>query len=487
VKIIAVCAVVVVAAASVAAAKEAGVFNSGLPVNLPAPSNLGQQTVPTYLRLATGRWIKGAAVRFSVSSSSADRGMRLQVELVKNGAAPSGRVTATEPTGSLVQKLTIHHLATGTYRWWARLYNGKAVSPWKSFSSGVAFGIDTIKPSPPAISSPTDPVVGKVYRAGDVRFTWSATDIGSGVSNYWYAFSSGTSRALSPKTRGGIRTRQTTVSFKELSTGSYALAVAARDRAGNWSPVSWYHVRLDSTAPTVSAAGFSTFAFNPRYTAMTMNYLVTLPSWVHIGIYRASDNHLVRFVVRQVTRRNELMHYTWHGRNNYRQIVQPGTYNFFVRTTDIYHNTSIKEYSGLSVLNKLIVVSLSQQRLWAYQGHRQLLTSLVTTGNPLLPTPRGTFTILGKWHPFTFISPWPTTDWRYYPPSPVQYAMLFRVGGFYIHDAPWRTTFGPGTNSTAGKPGYATTGTHGCVNVPLSVATALFYWAPDGTTVRVVR
>src|SRR5581483_5023548 len=109
-------------------------------------------------------------------------------------------------------------------------------------------------------------------------------------------------------------------------------------------------------------------------------YVVTKPSWIHVGIYRASDNKRVRFVVRRSTTNNQLLHYTWRGRNDIGQIVAPGAYNFYVRVTDKYGNTSLREFSDLTVLNKVIIVSLTQERLWAYQGHHLVATSLVTTG-----------------------------------------------------------------------------------------------------------
>jgi len=130
-------------------------------------------------------------------------------------------------------------------------------------------------------------------------------------------------------------------------------------------------------------------------------------------------------------------------------------------------------------------VSLTQQKLWAYDGNKLVLTSLVTTGNKALPTPAGPYHIEGKFHPFTFHSPWKKGSPYWYPPSKTQYAMLFREGGYFIHDAPWRSTFGPGTNQQLGTPGQNYTGTHGCINVPSDVAQKLFTWAKLGTVVQV--
>lgn len=484
-KIIAGCIVVAAAVISLAAAREAGVgpFTSSLHVTLPAPNHLSQWSAVHAWRIRPGGWIKGRRVRFSVSRSRVSRGFRLQIQLAKNGGQPSGSATATEPPGSVSPSVVVRGLGTGVYRWWARFYNGRAVSPWVSFSSGTAYGVDYIRPSAPRITSATDPVQAKVYRSGTVRFDWTSTDTGSGIAGYLYRFGP---PSPTPSTRLAHISRSS-LSLSSLATGNYMLTIEARDRAGNLSAPATYRIRLDSTPPSITHSGFSDFSFNPRYSSMTINYRVSRPAWVHIGIYRQSDNHRVRFVVQRATRPNQLLHYTWHGRTAHGVIVGPGAFDFYVRTTDAFGNTSIKEYSGLNVINQRIVVSLSQQRLWAYNGNHQFLTSPVTTGNRALPTPTGVFTILAKYHPFTFISPAPPGSQDYYPPSPVNYAMLFRVGGYYIHDAPWRSVFGPGSNAQTGTPGQNYTGSHGCVNVPANTAYQLFQWATDGTPVLVIN
>lgn len=126
---------------------------------------------------------------------------------------------------------------------------------------------------------------------------------------------------------------------------------------------------------------------------------------------------------------------------------------------------------------KLIVISLSRQVLTAFADGTPVLTTYVTTGRPALPTPPGVYQIMGKYSPFLFVSPWPYGSPYWYPASWTSYAMLFRSGGYYIHDAPWRTWYGPGSNYGAG--------THGCVNVPYSPMSVLWRWTPIGTTVVV--
>jgi lipoprotein-anchoring transpeptidase ErfK/SrfK len=131
-----------------------------------------------------------------------------------------------------------------------------------------------------------------------------------------------------------------------------------------------------------------------------------------------------------------------------------------------------------------ILVSRSQQWLWAYQGGQLVFATPVTTGQSDLPTPLGTFHVMRKQSNTTFYSPWPKGSPYYYAPLHIDYALLFRAGGFYIHDAPWRYAFGPGTNLAQRLPdGSSQTGSHGCVDVPVPAGAWLYSWARVGTTV----
>ncbi len=133
---------------------------------------------------------------------------------------------------------------------------------------------------------------------------------------------------------------------------------------------------------------------------------------------------------------------------------------------------------------QLILVSLSQQWLFAFQNHTLVYRTAVTTGMPQLPTPTGTFHV--QWHErnVTFYSPWPVWSPYYYSPEHINYAMYFLYNGYYIHDAPWRHLFGYGTNYPHTDPdGTYETGSHGCVNVPTGAMSWLYNWAHDGATV----
>jgi lipoprotein-anchoring transpeptidase ErfK/SrfK len=134
--------------------------------------------------------------------------------------------------------------------------------------------------------------------------------------------------------------------------------------------------------------------------------------------------------------------------------------------------------------DKVIAVSTEGQVLREYEHGVLVHENVVTTGRPELPTIHGIFHVYLKQTPFTFVSPWPLGSPFYYPPSPVRYWMPF-IGGYGLHDSPWRRVYGPGTNlphtSDPGEP----LGSHGCVNIPLPDMIWLWNWAPVGTMVLV--
>ena len=140
-----------------------------------------------------------------------------------------------------------------------------------------------------------------------------------------------------------------------------------------------------------------------------------------------------------------------------------------------------------SIPGKVILVSTEAQMAYLYQDGTPIYSTVVTTGGPELPTDHGIFHIYEKISPFVFHSPWPPGSPFYYLPTPVQYWMPFD-GGEGLHDASWRSNFGPGSNlaPTDLGDGNVILGTHGCVNLPNDAAQFIWNWAPLETTVVVV-
>lgn len=134
-----------------------------------------------------------------------------------------------------------------------------------------------------------------------------------------------------------------------------------------------------------------------------------------------------------------------------------------------------------------IGVSLSRQWLWAYDSGAVALQAPVTTGMPQKPTPTGIYAIQKIIPKFKFLSPWAAGSPFWYPDSATTYALQFRTDGYYIHDAPWRPYYGPGTNLPHLDPdGSVRAGSHGCINTQLNTILFLASWVSVGTPVRII-
>jgi hypothetical protein len=135
---------------------------------------------------------------------------------------------------------------------------------------------------------------------------------------------------------------------------------------------------------------------------------------------------------------------------------------------------------------KHVLLSIRRQWWYAVEDGRLLYDGPVTTGRPELYTPLGSYRILSRHSPYTFISPWPPGSPFWYETATSSYALRITDNGIFLHDAPWRPYNGPGTNVPHVDPdGVWRTGSHGCINMPLAAAAWLYHWAPVGTPVVV--
>ncbi|MEO7911667.1 MAG: L,D-transpeptidase [Roseiflexaceae bacterium] len=119
---------------------------------------------------------------------------------------------------------------------------------------------------------------------------------------------------------------------------------------------------------------------------------------------------------------------------------------------------------------KSIVVNLSDQWMYAYDGENQVYDAPISTGRDGMQTPTGTFSIYAKLKVQTMDG---VTDGKKWVVPNVPNVMYIN-GGVALHGTYWHNRFGTGARLS-----------HGCVNLPLGAASWLYNWAPAGTTVRV--
>ncbi len=120
-----------------------------------------------------------------------------------------------------------------------------------------------------------------------------------------------------------------------------------------------------------------------------------------------------------------------------------------------------------------VVISISNQALWAYEGGEMVLSTYVSTGTaetPEVTTPIGSWSILAKIDVQDMEG---TISGEYYFVEAVPYVMYFDGLGNALHGTYWHSNFGAPMS-------------HGCVNLPMDVAAWMYGWASVGTAVTVV-
>lgn len=122
-----------------------------------------------------------------------------------------------------------------------------------------------------------------------------------------------------------------------------------------------------------------------------------------------------------------------------------------------------------------VEIDLTNQHVWVFVNGQCVVETDCVTGNPNKGngTPQGTYSIAYKQQNTTLRGP-KKADGTYEWESPVSYWMPFN-GGIGLHDANWQPTFGGDW--------YLTGGSHGCVNLPPSVAPTVYANIEAGTPV----
>jgi len=118
---------------------------------------------------------------------------------------------------------------------------------------------------------------------------------------------------------------------------------------------------------------------------------------------------------------------------------------------------------------QVLMVSLGEQVMRVYQNGKLVRAFAVTTGRQELPSLPGVWSVQARRSPVIFQAGEPRNSPYWFPDTPIQYALLYHVGGYFVHDAPWRGAFGPGTQfphrDPSGTTAYNFDGSHGCINL----------------------
>ncbi|MBX2998903.1 MAG: L,D-transpeptidase [Caldilineaceae bacterium] len=164
-----------------------------------------------------------------------------------------------------------------------------------------------------------------------------------------------------------------------------------------------------------------------------------------------------------------------HSNLNYEEYYTPITVrngNARAQVEAIVDQPALPAITGMDLSNapadgvRRIEINVTEQTLTAYQGDVVVMHTSVSTGRPATPTVLGRYTIRTK-----------IPSQRMRGPGydlPNVPSVMYFYAAYAIHGAYWHNNFGQ-------------TMSHGCVNMRLDEAAALYEWASIGTEVYVYR
>ena len=144
-----------------------------------------------------------------------------------------------------------------------------------------------------------------------------------------------------------------------------------------------------------------------------------------------------------------------------------------------YAGGTAAAHSGQDWGNTYAEVDMSAQHMWNVQNGQVVLETDVVTGEPIPSkiTPEGVYSLMWKQPNSVLVGEIdPDTGEPAYR-TKVKYWMQVTSSGVGFHDAIWQTAFGGTLYQIPG------TGSHGCINMPLDQAGALFNMIEPGTPV----
>ncbi len=179
------------------------------------------------------------------------------------------------------------------------------------------------------------------------------------------------------------------------------------------------------------------------------------------GLVERSSHDWYKVVFDEHLRYPERLNDDWYVASDFVEIL----YDEGDRSTD--------KHDYATTTDKVIVIDRSDQTLTAKGGEEIFMTTKISTGLELTPTPRGIFTIFKKTPSRYMQGPLPyLVDQQVYDLPGVPWNLYFTEHGAVIHGAYWHNSFGKQYS-------------HGCVNMLPTEARQLYTWADLGTKVIV--
>lgn len=344
-----------------------------------------------------------------------------------------------------------------------------------------SFHVQRKPPAPPVLAAAL-PSEGQMSNVLTPTAALAIPSTGAPIAKVQYSLTFGDAHPARWRTVHGLA-----LAFPGLGDGAWTAWIRAVNVVGGVSaPVSWRFV-LDRERPLLTAPKLSTRTFTEPIESERVLLGLGKAATISYQVFAAGAKQPIATRTLGLRGPGPIKGLAWNGKTGLKTLAPQGSYHLVISAVDPAGNTSQVQTPNFTLLGKRVLISISKEALWAYDGSKLVTYTLVTNGGPDTPTIPGTYHVEWKVAGLVMHSPWPKSSPYYYPPSKTNFALLYNAnGGFYLHDAPWRWHFGPGSNSVAGQPGGSYTGTHGCTNIPFDVMVQLYNWADVGTLIQIV-
>jgi hypothetical protein len=311
------------------------------------PTALAQFKADAVTPLAVGAWTNQTSIvlKFTMVDASAADTLTPEVEIKPVATAFTGAGLraglAVTSTGAPVQgAVTVTGLVNGSqYHWRARTRDAAGqTSAWVSFGGNA----ETVRDVAVDATAPTGSIVvagGSLWtKARGVNLGLKCTDTKTGCAQLQLAQDAGAFTPPEPF----VANHAFTLTGAE---GTKTVNVRYIDGAGNVSRSYADTIKLDTTAPVVTAVSASPSPFTPGVTSTTIRFRAadalsgTCRADIVIrnaggGIVRTFNKSAACAAAGSVTST------AWDGRNAVRALVPPGTYTIDVVVTDLAGNAS---------------------------------------------------------------------------------------------------------------------------------------------------
>jgi hypothetical protein len=184
-------------------------------------------------------WYGATTASFSWGASGGPSGLSYSWSLDQSpGGTPDATVDGSSP-GAVVSGV-----GEGTWYFHVKAHSGAGL--W-SGTITRRVRVDSLPPSVTGLVCSPQADETSWYAANDVRFTWSSTDGGSGVTGYSWVVDQSATTDADTSVDGAVAE----ATRNDLADGVWYVHVRAVDAAGHWSPTTHRRIQIDTAGPSM--------------------------------------------------------------------------------------------------------------------------------------------------------------------------------------------------------------------------------------------